>query len=133
MWRTMRQWASAQRRLQAPRPGREGFSLVEIMMVLVILSVGVLPIAVIQHRARAEVGEADRHTQAIAVAQMQLERMKSLGFGNIAADNGVSGNVTWVAQVNNVAFGLDRVTVTTTWQNKSVVETLTVSDLVSMR
>lgn len=115
------------------RPGREGFTLVEIMMVLVILAVGVLPIAVIQHRARAEVSEADRHTQAIAVAQMQMERLKSQGFGNIVNENGVAGNVTWVAQVANVQFGLDRLTVTATWQNKGVVETLTVSDLVSMR
>ena len=70
---------------------------------------------------------------AIAVAQMQLERLKSLGFGNIAAENGTTGNVTWVAQVANVSFGLDRITVTASWQNKGVVETLTVSDLISMR
>jgi prepilin-type N-terminal cleavage/methylation domain-containing protein len=133
MWRRLQHRLGAKLRRPAARPGREGFTLVEIMMVLVILSVGVLPIAVIQHRARAEVGEADRHTQAIAVAQMQMERLKSLGFGNIANDNGVAGNVTWNAQVANVSFGLDRVTVTATWQNKNVVETLTVSDLVSMR
>lgn len=126
MWRKLRQ------RMQR-NPDRQGFSLVEIMMVLVILAVGVLPIAVVQHRARAEVGQADRHTQAIAVAQMQLERMKSQGFGNIAAENGVDGNVTWVSQVNNVSFGLDRITVTATWRNKSVIESLTVSDLISMR
>jgi prepilin-type N-terminal cleavage/methylation domain-containing protein len=133
MWRRLQHRLGAKLRRQAAGPGREGFTLVEIMMVLVILSVGVLPIAVIQHRARAEVGEADRHTQAIAVAQMQMERLKSLGFGNIVAENGVAGNVTWIAQVANVSFGLDRVTVTATWQNKNVVETLTVSDLVSMR
>lgn len=133
MWRKLRQQVRARRAQRARRPDRKGFSLVEIMMVLLILSVGVLPIAVIQHRARRAVGEADRQTQAIAVAQMQLERLKGLGFGNIAADNGTTGNVTWVAQVNNVGFGLDRVTVTASWQNKGVVETLTVSDLVSMR
>lgn len=133
MWRklTKRLWAhDAQRN---GRLDRRGFTLVEIMMVMVILSVGVLPIAVIQGRARRAVGEADRHTQAIAVAQMQLERLKSLGFGNIPDQNGVTGNVTWVAQVANVSFGLDRVTVTTSWQNKGVVETLIVSNLISMR
>jgi len=138
MWRklkrlTLRQWMRARLARTAARPDRQGFSLVEIMMVMVILAIGVLPIAVIQHRARAEVGEADRHTQAIAVAQMQVERLKSQGFGNIVDENGVNGNVTWVAQVANVSFGLDRLTVTASWQNKNVVESLTVSDLVSMR
>lgn len=133
MWRKLTRWAHGRRRPRTLRPGREGFTLVEIMMVLVILSVGVLPIAVIQHRARGEVNEADRHTQAIAVAQMQLERLKSRGFGNIVNENGAVGAINWAAQVNNVAFGLDRVTVVATWQNKSAVETLTVSSLVSMR
>ena len=53
-----------------PGFGREGFTLIEIMMVLMILSLGVLPIAVIQHRSRHEVMEADRHTQGIQVAKM---------------------------------------------------------------
>lgn len=133
MWRRLRQWTRAQLAQRGGRPDRQGFSLVEIMMVMVILAVGVLPIAVVQHHARSEVGEADRHTQAIAVAQMQVERLKSQGFGNIINENGVTGNITWVAQVANVSFGLDRLTVTATWQNKAAVETLVVSDLISMR
>ena len=118
---------------RAAQVDRAGFSLVEIMMVLMILAVGILPIAVIQHRARQEVTEADHHTQAIAVAQAELERLKAQGFGNIVAEGGQTGVVTWVAQVNNVGFGLDRLTVTTTWNNKGDVESLAVSDLISMR
>ncbi len=129
MWQRLKQRLE---RLRA-RADRQGFTLVEIMMVMVILAVGVLPIAVIQHQARREVNEADRHTQAIAVAQMQLERMKAQGFGEAVAGNGTVGNVDWVSQVQNVSFGLDRITVTTTWRNKDVVETLVVSDLLSMR
>ena len=102
-------------------------------MVLLILSVGVLPIALIQHRSRREVNEADRHTQAIAVAQAQVERLKSLGFGNIPNDAGQTGNINWAAQVTNVSFGLDRIDLTATWQNEGGVETLVVSDLISMR
>ena len=118
---------------RVPGCGREGFTLVEIMMVMLILSVGVLPIAVIQHRARTQVSEADRHTQAIEVAQLHLERLRGRGFGNIAAENGQMGQITWAATVTNVSFGLDRVAVTTTWMNDGQQETLTLADLVSMR
>jgi prepilin-type N-terminal cleavage/methylation domain-containing protein len=114
-------------------PGREGFTLVEIMMVLMILTVGVLPIAVIQHRSRAQVSEADRATQAIQLAQMHLERTKGLGFGNAVDSAGQTGQINWAVTVTNVAFGLDRVQVTTTWQNDGAQETLTISDLMSTR
>lgn len=118
---------------RGPTVGRDGFSLVEIVMVLLILSVGILPIAVVQHRARKEVNESDRYTEGITIASAQLERIKGLGFGNAAADSGYTGNVKWVAQINNVAFGLDRVTVTASWQNGSTVQSLVVTDLMSMR
>ena len=113
--------------------GNDGFTLVEIMMVLMILTVGVLPIAVIQHQARQEVSEADRYTQGLEVAQLHLERIKGMGFGNAAADSGAVGNIQWNAQVNNVAFGLDRVIVTASWQNDGQQEQITLADLVSSR
>ena len=113
--------------------GREGFSLVEIMMVLMILSIGVLPLVIIQHRARGEVTESDQFTQGLTVAQTELERIKGMGFGNAAADTGQVDNVTWVAQVSNVSFGLDRVQVTASWRDGNGVSSLTVTDLVSMR
>ena len=55
------------------------------------------------------------------------------GFGNAAADTGQVDNVTWVAQVSNVSFGLDRVQVTASWRDGNGVSSLTVTDLVSMR
>ena len=112
---------------------RRGFTLVEIMMVLMILTVGVLPLAVIQHRARHDVTESDRYTRGMSVAQTELERIKGMGFGVAAADTGVVEGITWISQVNNVSFGLDRVQVTATWRDGNGVSSLTVSDLVSMR
>ncbi len=133
----MRELASRLRRLRGRLRGagaaRGGFSLVEIMIVMTILAVGVIPIAVVQHQARREVVEADRHTEAIALAQAQLERLKGLGFGNAVNQNGVQGTFTWQAQVVNVSAGLDRLDVTVTWNTANTAETLTVSDLVSRR
>ena len=120
-------------RLRARLIQRAGFSLIEIMVVMLILSVGVIPIAVVQHQARREVSEADRHTDAIVLAQGQLERLKAMGFGNVVPDSGVVNNITWTSRVNNVSFGLDRIDVIATWGTGRDQQTLVVSDLLSMR
>ena len=129
----MTRWMKRNTRNLMSAASRDGFTLVEIMMVLMILTVGVLPIAVIQHQAREEVSEADRYTQGVEVAQMHLERIKGMGFGNAASQAGTVGQINWNAQVTNVAFGLDRISVTATWQNDGQQETLTLTDLVSSR
>jgi len=116
-----------------PGCGREGFTLVEIMMALMILTIGVLPIAVIQHQARHEVSEADRYTQGIQIAQMHLERIKGMGFGNAVPDAGQLGNIAWAVQVTNISFGMDRIDVTTTWETDRGLQSITISDLVSLR
>jgi len=124
------------RRLQTLRArlrARAGFSLIEIMVVLLILAVGVIPIAIVQHQARREVTEADRHTDAIVLAQGQLERLKAMGFGNVVPDSGVVNNITWTSRVTNVSFGLDRIDVIATWGSGGDQQVLAVSDLVSMR
>lgn len=118
---------------RGPRLGRDGFSLVEILMVLMILAVGVIPLAVVQHRARKEVTKSDIYTTSLNVAQSQLERMRGLGFGNAAPDSGAVGNIQWVARVTNVSFGLDRIEVTTTYQGDDGPMNMTVAGLVSMR
>ena len=120
-------------RLRARLIQSAGFSLIEIMVVMLILSVGVIPIAVVQHQARREVSEADRHTDAIVLAEGQLERLKAMGFGNVVPDSGVVNNITWTSRVNNVSFGLDRIDVIATWGTGRDQQTLVVSDLLSMR
>lgn len=127
-------WRGASGRRTAPgRIDRLGFTLVEILMVLVILSVGILPVAIIQHQARREVTESDHYTRAVTVAQAQLERIKGLGFGNAVNEAGVEGTVAWNSTITNLAFGLDRVEVTVAWQEGGDPVSLTFADLVSMR
>jgi type II secretory pathway pseudopilin PulG len=106
---------------------------VEILVVLGILIVGILPLALIQSQARREVTKSDRYTQAIMVAQTRLEQMKGLGFGNAQPDTGQVGPIEWWTNVQNVAFGLDRLEVTVRWSDGARDQTLLFSDLVSMR
>lgn len=114
-------------------PGRDGFSLVEILMVLLVLSVGLLPVVIIQHRSREEVSKADRYTQAVTIAQSQMERIKGMGFGSAAPDSGQVGEVDWNCTVTNVSFGLDRIEVTASWPGEHGEESVTVANLLSMR
>ncbi len=121
------------RRKLGPAANREGFTLVEILVVLFILSVGVLPLVIIQHRARRDVMETDRYTQAMMVAQEKLEHAKRLGFGHAVSDSGRIGEIDWVCRVTNQSFGLDRIELTTSWQADDGVRSFTVAGVVSMR
>jgi prepilin-type N-terminal cleavage/methylation domain-containing protein len=112
---------------------KDGFTLPEVLVVMVILAVGVLPLTLIQTRARAEVRETDRYTQAVTVAQQQLEWAKGQGFGRAVADSGHTGHVVWRTNVQQVAFGLERIDVRVIFQQGSRPDTLNVTSLVSMR
>ena len=113
--------------------GREGFSLTELLVVLVILAIGILPLAMVQSRARQEVSESDRYTQAVTVAQDQLERMKGQGFNSAAPDSGFAGVIQWRTNVTLVSLGLERIEVTCSWADPDGLKSLTVADLVSLR
>ena len=115
------------------RPDRGGFTLIEILIVMAILSIGIVPLAVVQSSARREVNHADRYTQAIALAQSRIEQAKGAGFGNAVPDSGDVGHLRWVADVQNVSFGMDQVGVTVTWNDGRVNQSLRMVSLVSMR
>ncbi len=113
--------------------GRDGFTLVEVLVVLVIISIGILPLALIQTRARQEVSEADRYTEALAVAQHQLEWTRGLGFDDAAPDSGSTGLVNWRTDIDDVDFGLRRVSVTVDFPQGTQRDTLSMAALLSMR
>ena len=116
-----------------PAPARDGFTLVEDLVVLLIITIGILPLALVQTRARQEVSEADRFTQAMSVAQERLEWTKGMGFNGAAPDSGTDGAVFWRTSVDSVDFGLNRVRVTVIFPQGATTDTLNVASLVSMR
>jgi len=111
----------------------DGFSLVELMVVLVVLAVGLLPLAFVQTRSQQNVFDSGRYSQAMELAQLQLESARSRGFGNVQPANGTIGNYAWNSTVQNVSFGLDQVTVQVSWQERGNPRTVTVIDMMSLR
>jgi prepilin-type N-terminal cleavage/methylation domain-containing protein len=118
---------------RGPQSAREGFTLIEILIVMAVLSIGIIPLALVQSNARRDVSHADRYTQAIILAQSRIEQAKGAGFGNAAPDSGDVGQLRWVTDVQNVSFGMNQVGVTVTWNDGHVDQTLRMVSLVSMR
>jgi prepilin-type N-terminal cleavage/methylation domain-containing protein len=121
-------------RASAPECRREaGFSLVELMVALVILTIGLLPLAFVQTRAQQDVFDSGRHTEALAIAQLQMEETKSLGFGAAQPDTGQVDSYTWIRDVQNISNGLDQITVTVNWNERGDPRTVRLINRISFR
>lgn len=121
-------------RASEPRNRREGgFSLVELMVALVILTIGLLPLAFVQTRAQQDVFDSGRHTEALTIATLQMEEAKSLGFAAAVTDTGQVDSYTWTREVQNVAFGLDQITVNVSWVERGDDRNVRLINRISMR
>lgn len=129
----MRTLNPIRRLLARSRRRDDGFTLVEVLVVMVILAIGILPLALVQSRARAEVQEADNYTRAVTIAQRELEWVKGQGFAAAAPDSGLESGVAWRTQVTDVDVGLRRIDVSVVFNQGALPDTLRMTSLLSMR
>ncbi len=115
------------------RLNQAGVTLTELMIVLVVLAMGILPIAAVQMRSNRDVFDTGQHTRALNLAHMQMERAKSLGFASAASDSGAVGNFNWNMNVSNVSVGLNQVVVTVAWNDQGDPRQLQLNNLLSTR
>jgi len=105
----------------------EGFTLLEVMIALVILSVGLLGLAALQLVAVKSNAFSSEMTYATMLAQQHTEVLKSLPFADanltpgshtaMGSSKGVQYTVTWNVTDNVPATDMKSVNVTVQWQS----------------
>jgi len=116
---------TAQRRGPCHRRCSEGFSLLEILVTIVIFSLGVLALAATQVLNIKGTGFNKDAGIATSLAQKRLEDLKNTPFGSIAANTtGVTErgmNVSWDVTTNGTApHRYKDVSVTVAWAGRNI-------------
>jgi type IV pilus assembly protein PilV len=116
----------------------DGFTLIEIMIALVILSVGLLAVAAVQLTVIRGNALAKRLTTATAIAERKLEEIKNTTFATIqgeAASPVTVANLTFTRQVTVTPNGAPptakTVSVLVTWTAGSTTHTVPVTTVIA--
>jgi Tfp pilus assembly protein PilV len=70
-----------------------------MLVVFTVLALAMLPLASIQMRSRHQINEASRETQALQLAQAQIERVKMMGFNAAVGDSATVGPFSYNTRV----------------------------------
>ena len=118
----------------------EGFTLIEIMITLVIMSIGLMALAGLQVSAIRGNAFSKRLTTAISIAQSRLEQVKNTPYANIQSESSTqvavsNPNLNFTRQVtvtnNSPLPNTKRVEVTVTWTQASKTYTVPISTIIS--
>lgn len=110
-----------------------GFTMVELMVAILLIAIGILPVAMVQSRSTRDVVATGQSTRALSIAQDQMEVVRTSGFSTAKIDSGLVTGFTWKTDLTSLSVSLKRVDVTVSWTNKGVAQSLQISDLISDR
>ncbi len=116
----------------------EGFTLIEIMIALVILSFGLVALAGVQISAIKGNAFSRRITTAVSVAEQTVEQIKTTPYNNIQSQSPsqvTASNMNFSRQVsvtdNTPLPNMKTVQVTLTWNDGGKSHTVPVSTVIS--
>jgi type IV pilus modification protein PilV len=117
----------------AQAPGVDGFTLIELMIALVVITIGILALSGVQTRSSRDVYSTGRQTQALAIAEDRVERIRSVGYAAAVTDSGTTNGFTWSARVDSAALELKRIDVSVRWQDHLQTRSVRLRTLLSLR
>ena len=116
----------------------EGFTLIEIMITLVILSIGLTALAGLQVSAIKGNTFSKRMTAAVSIANEKLEQMKDTDYANILSESSTQitrSNMRFTRQVtvtnNSPLANTKTVNVTVTWSDGSNSHSVPITTIIS--
>lgn len=116
----------------------EAFTLIEVMIALVVLSIGLLALAGLQVSAIKGNNFSKRMTIAVSIADERIEQIKSTPYDNIqseSATNLIVSNMNFTRQVvvtsNNPLPNTKRIDLTVSWVDKAKSYSIPVSTIIS--
>jgi len=110
-----------------------GFTLIEVMIAMVVLSVGLLAIAGMQISAIKGNSQASKITMATALIEEKLAGYKIMPYQSIVDEKGVIKEFSWTTTVdsNTPANGLKTITVKASWSEGEKSHDLAFATIVS--
>ena len=117
----------------------DGFTLIEVMIALVIMSIGLTALAAVQISAIRGNDFSKRMTTAISIAEAKMEQIKSSSYVDILSESSIQitqSNMHFTRQVtvtNNIAplTNTKTVNVTVSWSEGSKSHSVPITTIVS--
>ena len=123
---------------KSPISTEEGFTLIEIMIALVVMSIGLTALAAVQISAIRGNAFSKRMTTAVSIADEKIEQIKSIPYANIISESSIQitqSNMNFTRQVtvtNNSPLPNSRkVEVVVTWSEGSKSHSVPITTIVS--
>src|ERR687895_777695 len=125
-------------KLKATTSIEEGFTLIEIMIALVVLSVGLVALAGLQISAIRGNAFSKRMTTAVSIANEKMEQLKNSPYANILSESSIQvtqSNMNFTRQVtvtnNSPLPNTKTVTVMITWSDTSKSHSVPITTIIS--
>jgi prepilin-type N-terminal cleavage/methylation domain-containing protein len=117
----------------------DGFTLIEVMIALVVMSIGLTALAAVQISAIRGNDFSKRMTTAISIAEAKMEQIKSNSYANIISESSIQitqSSMNFTRQVtvtNNIAplTNTKMVNVTVSWSEGSKSHSVPITTIVS--